>query len=159
QILDLQLINFLQKSRFVSETANAWLIRFEKELMAHWSSICRNNIQEWEVCLDLIKKTSPQMNKDMSLELFSGKTEGTGRLILTTFHSSKGREFDAVIIFGANKGILPDKRDLKTFKSLKEVKRLFYVAVTRPKTILHLVYESKKHSEFLDEFYRRTQQS
>ncbi|WP_228260611.1 3'-5' exonuclease [Acinetobacter baumannii] len=54
---------------------------------------------------------------------------------------------------------MPDKRDLKTFKSLKEVKRLFYVAVTRPKTILHLVYESKKHSEFLDEFYRRTQQS
>ncbi|TDH74518.1 ATP-dependent helicase, partial [Acinetobacter baumannii] len=80
------------------------LIRFEKELMAHWSSICRNNIQEWEVCLDLIKKTSPQMNKDMSLELFSGKTEGTGRLILTTFHSSKGREFDAVIIFGRNNG-------------------------------------------------------
>lgn len=159
QTLEQQLIDFLQRSRLVQETANEWLIRFHNELVVYWSSICRNNIQEWDICLELIQKTSPEMDKDMSLDLFSGKTEGTGRLTLTTFHSSKGREFDAVIIFGVNKGVLPDKRDNKTSKSLKEARRLFYVAITRPKTILHLVYQSKNHSEFLDEFYRRTQQS
>ena len=94
----------------------------------------------------------------MSLDLFSGKTEGTGRLALTTFHSSKGREFDAVILFGVNNDVIPNWRDRQTSKASKEVRRLFYVAVTRPKSILHLVFQKNNHSDFLVDFYRRTKQ-
>ncbi|MDC4311652.1 3'-5' exonuclease [Acinetobacter baumannii] len=75
---------------------------------------------------------------------------------LTTFHGSKGREFDAVILLGVNNNVISSWRDRKTFKGLKEARRLFYVAVTRPKTILHLVYQENNHSAFLIEFYQRT---
>lgn len=155
QEISLQLINFLQKSRTPNESANIWLIRFNEELIEIWRNRCRNNFQEWDICLEMIQRTSPTENKDMTLDLFSGKTEGSGRLTLSTFHSSKGREFDIVIVFGINNDIIPDWRDQKTSRSLKEARRLFYVAVTRPRSILHLVYQSKNHSVFLNEFYRR----
>lgn len=155
QILGLQLIDFLQKSRTIKETANEWLLRFKTELITPWSSSCRNNLQEWSICSDLIDKTSPTSNRDISLDLFSGKSEGSGRVNLTTFHSSKGREFDAVIIFGVNNDVIPNWRDRKTPKALKEARRLFYVAVTRPKTILYLVYQESNHSDFLVDLYRR----
>jgi len=155
QTLGLQLIDFLQKSRIIKETANEWLLRFERELITPWSSICRNNLKEWSICSDLIDKTSPTSNSDISLDLFSGKNEGSQRVNLTTFHSSKGREFDAVILFGGNNDVIPDWRDRKTPKALKEARRLFYVAVTRPKTILYLVYQENNHSDFLVDLYQR----
>lgn len=158
QQLGLQLINFLQNSKSLTETANEWLLRFNQELVKPWKTVCRNNLQEWEICSELLEKTSPASNKDMSLDLFSGKTEGTGRLTLTTFHSSKGREFDAVILFGVNNDVIPNWRDRRTPKASKEARRLFYVAVTRPKTILHLVFQKNNHSDFLVDFYRRTKQ-
>ena len=158
QQLGLQLINFLQNSKSITETANEWLFRFNQELVKPWKTVCRNNLQEWEICSELLEKTSPESNKDMSLDLFSGKTEGTGRLALTTFHSSKGREFDAVILFGVNNDVIPNWRDRQTSKASKEARRLFYVAVTRPKSILHLVFQKNNHSDFLVDFYRRTKQ-
>lgn len=155
QALELQLINFLQKSRKLDESANEWLLRFYEELVQNWETICRNNIQEWSNCIELIQKTSPTINKDMTLELFSGKTEGSGRLNLTTFHSSKGREFDVVIVYAVNNDVIPEWRDKKTIKQFKEARRLFYVAVTRPKAILHLVFQKKNYSEFVLDFYKR----
>lgn len=156
QQLGVELINFLQNSRSRTETTNEWLERFNEELVKPWRRVCRNNIQEWEICSELLEKTSPKLNKDMPLDLFSGKNEGTGRLTLTTFHSSKGREFDAVILFGLNADVIPNWRDKKTPKALKEARRLFYVAVTRPKNILHLVFQEKNYSDFLVDFYRRS---
>lgn len=156
QDLGLQLISFLQKSKSVKETTNEWLSRFNEELISPWIKICRNNVQEWSVCSDLIEKTSPIANKDISLDLFSGKSVGSGRVNLTTFHSSKGREFDVVIIFAVNDYVIPTWKDNKTLNALKEARRVFYVAVTRPKTRLHLVFQKNKHSSFLAEFYERT---
>lgn len=156
QDLILQLIKFLQISVSLKESTNTWLTRLNNELITPWISISRNNFQEWDICKDIIEKTSS--DRDMSLNLFAGKIEGSGRLILTTFHSSKGREFDVVIIFGVNNNIIPDKRDRENLKTMQEARRLFYVAVTRPKKILHLVYQSKNHSEFLNEYYRVSQQ-
>ncbi|WP_026471605.1 ATP-dependent helicase [Alkanindiges illinoisensis] len=159
QSLTLSLIQFLQKSITLQETTNEWLSRLNKELLIPWTTICRNSLQEWHTCSELMQRTSSVENKDMSLNLFAGKTEGSGRLNLSTFHSSKGREFDVVIIFGINNGIIPNKWDSKTPKALQEARRLFYVAVTRPRKILCLVYEDGNHSEFLVEFYKRTKDS
>ena len=142
----------------ITETANEWLLRFNQELVKPWKTVCRNNLQEWEICSELLEKTSPESNKDMSLDLFSGKTEGTGRLALTTFHSSKGREFDAVILFGVNNDVIPNWRDRQTSKASKEARRLFYVAVTRAKDILYLSYarsdKIKKMSYIASPFLR-----
>ena len=77
---------------------------------------------------------------------------------LSTIHSSKGLEFDKVILIDALEGILP-ATDGKSKAELEEEARLFYVATTRAKHQLILplprsVYNSSlKPSEFLARFF------
>lgn len=60
-----------------------------------------------------------------------------------TFHASKGLEFDIVYIIDAIEGITPYKR-AEDRKALEEERRMFYVAMTRAKNILHIFY-TKSH--------------
>lgn len=60
-------------------------------------------------------------------------------ITLLTIHASKGLEFPHVFLIGANQGILPnDKADLN------EEKRLFYVAGTRAKNRLDILYSKRR---------------
>lgn len=60
---------------------------------------------------------------------------------LTTIHQSKGLEFDHVFIIGLAQGFFPTKRSIEA-GDLEEERRLFYVAVTRAREELYLVYPS-----------------
>lgn len=62
---------------------------------------------------------------------------------LSTIHSAKGLEYQAVFLFGANEGLLPYKKAMKP-EEIEEERRLFYVAMTRAKTYLH-IYTLKEH--------------
>ncbi len=95
----------------------------------------------------------------MPLSIFSGRIEGTGRVTLSTLHSAKGREFDAVILFGINKDDIPSRRDNQSTRELREARRLFYVGVTRPRMELCLVYQKQNHSPWVAELYQRSQQA
>lgn len=56
-----------------------------------------------------------------------------GRIVLTTYHSAKGREFSVVVLPGLVDGLMPfyfANQNLPT-RSLEEQRRNFYVAVTR----------------------------
>ncbi|MEV4706714.1 ATP-dependent helicase [Actinoplanes sp. NPDC049316] len=56
-----------------------------------------------------------------------------GRVVMTTYHSAKGREFSAVILPGLIDGLVPfwfENRPL-TKLALEDARRKFYVAVTR----------------------------
>ena len=54
-----------------------------------------------------------------------------------TFHSSKGLEFDAVILPDVNEGKIPGRASLENCDS-EEERRLFYVAMTRAKEALYI---------------------
>lgn len=77
---------------------------------------------------------------------------------LMTMHSAKGLEFDTVYIIEANEGQIPYKKSLKEQKE-EEERRLFYVAMTRAKELLKIVYVKKKNgkdadpSRFVDELF------
>jgi DNA helicase-2/ATP-dependent DNA helicase PcrA len=64
-------------------------------------------------------------------ELAGGRAPG--RLILTTYHSAKGREFSAVVLPGLVEGLVPfyfaDQQI--SARELERARRRFYVAVTR----------------------------
>lgn len=158
QALSHQLMAFLRGGIDSSETTHVWLQRFQQELITPWQSISRNAHQEWEVCLEMIKRTDPRDNNDMLLTIFSGLIDGTGRVTLSTLHSAKGREFDAVILFGINSDDIPNWRDKKSPLALREARRLFYVGVTRPRKELCLVYQKNHHSPWIAELYQRSQQ-
>lgn len=65
-----------------------------------------------------------------------------------TIHSSKGLEFENVVIFPLDKGTIPHK-----WGNYEEERRLFYVAMTRAKKNLKIVASdiNSKHSNFLPE--------
>ena len=56
-----------------------------------------------------------------------------------TLHSSKGLEFQAVIMPGLEAGVFPSTYD-RTKEQLEEATRLFYVGVTRAKELVYLFY-------------------
>jgi DNA helicase II / ATP-dependent DNA helicase PcrA len=58
------------------------------------------------------------------------------QLTLSTIHSAKGKEWDAVFIIGMNQGHFPGQRFDSS--SLAEERRLFYVASTRARRYLYL---------------------
>ncbi len=62
--------------------------------------------------------------------------QGDGQLTLSTIHSAKGKEWDAVFIIGMNQGHFPGQR--ADSESLDEERRLFYVAATRARRFLYL---------------------
>ena len=65
---------------------------------------------------------------------------------LMTFHSSKGLEFDNVIIIDANDGLIPHKKSIKQ-KDIETERRLFYVALTRAKDNLYILFTKKRNGK------------
>ena len=59
-------------------------------------------------------------------------------LVLSTIHSAKGKEWDAVYILDVNEGSIP----LSSASDIEEERRLLYVAMTRARKKLHLLINS-----------------
>ena len=66
---------------------------------------------------------------------------------LTTLHSSKGLEYEAVIIPGLEQGRLPDFRAISP-EALEEARRVFYVGMTRAKDTVYLLYSGWYENQF-----------
>ncbi|GAB3626112.1 ATP-dependent DNA helicase PcrA [Pandoraea terrae] len=60
-------------------------------------------------------------------------------LILSTIHSSKGQEWNAVYVLNVVDGCIPSDLGVGSADELEEERRLLYVAMTRAKTHLQLV--------------------
>lgn len=66
-------------------------------------------------------------------------------LVLSTVHSAKGLEFDAVHVIHAADGNFPSDMSLGTPEGLEEERRLFYVAVTRARRNLAVYVPLRYH--------------
>ena len=58
---------------------------------------------------------------------------------IMTYHASKGLEFDTVFLPDCNEGVIPYRKST-TPEQIEEERRLFYVAMTRAKEKLHILY-------------------
>ena len=78
-------------------------------------------------------------------------------LTLATAHATKGLEFDHVAVIGMSEGRFPSPRSLADAtdpeRALEEERRLAYVAWTRARRTLTLVYEPSAPSRFLIEAF------
>jgi DNA helicase-2/ATP-dependent DNA helicase PcrA len=66
-------------------------------------------------------------------------------LVISTVHSAKGLEWDVVHLINAADGNFPSDMALTSKEGLEEERRLFYVAVTRPRRHLHVYYPLRFH--------------
>jgi DNA helicase-2/ATP-dependent DNA helicase PcrA len=60
--------------------------------------------------------------------------------VLSSIHQAKGLEWSRVIVMSLSEGRFPNYRSVATDEGLEEERRLFYVAVTRAKNEVALVY-------------------
>ena len=79
------------------------------------------------------------------------------RLLLATAHGTKGLEFDHVAVIGLDDGRFPSARSvteaLEPERAMEEERRLAYVAWTRARRSLTLVYDPGSPSQFLLEAF------
>jgi DNA helicase-2/ATP-dependent DNA helicase PcrA len=66
-------------------------------------------------------------------------------LVLSTVHSAKGLEFDAVHVIHAADGNFPSDMALGSREGLEEERRLFYVAITRARSDLTIYVPLRYH--------------
>ena len=65
-------------------------------------------------------------------------------LTLMTMHAAKGLEFEVVFVVGLEEGIFPHSRSLLEKDQLEEERRLCYVALTRAKERLYLLFAQER---------------
>ena len=66
--------------------------------------------------------------------------EADEALVISTIHSAKGKEWEAVFVIWAADGWIPSSRATRDAQQIEEERRLFYVALTRAKRHLHVCY-------------------
>lgn len=100
-----------------------------------------------ERCREDIYKKQQEIRENEGAEKPSG-------VRIMTMHASKGLEFERVFLPDLNEGKLPAKQSV-TAEEIEEERRMFYVAMTRAKKELYLLYCNQKTgkgipSRFLD---------
>jgi len=104
-------------------------------------------------------------------DLAGGSESENDTLVLSTVHSAKGKEWKAVFVIWAVDGWFPASRSIEDPDELEEERRLMYVALTRAKDELAVVYPMQVYgskrsadysfdqlSRFLDRGVRATMQ-
>ena len=81
----------------------------------------------------------PQSTRDIATGA-RPREEDDDALILSTAHSAKGKEWDAVFLIWAADGWFPSSRAIGDAEQLEEERRLMYVALTRARKHLAVVY-------------------
>lgn len=94
---------------------------------------------------------TPGVNTISDLQLALGAemastVTGSG-VYVGTAHSAKGREWDTVIIAGVEEGYFPNHGG-----ETEEERRLFYVAMTRAKNVLHMVSAASRKIQYNPNF-------
>jgi DNA helicase II / ATP-dependent DNA helicase PcrA len=90
-------------------------------------------------------KTAGELLADVALDpsdaaRADGRARGSGHVTLSTVHSAKGLEWDALFIIWMTEGWFPSSRSYDEFEDVEEERRLLYVAATRAKRHLYLVH-------------------
>jgi DNA helicase-2/ATP-dependent DNA helicase PcrA len=84
----------------------------------------------------------PQATQDLP----GGSKEENDCLVLSTAHSAKGKEWDAVFVIWAVDGWFPSARCLNSDEETEEERRLMYVALTRARNYLSVTYPLNAYS-------------
>lgn len=155
-------VSYIQKAagygNYLQETAG------NAERLARWQETLEwlradagrfSSVEEWCAAQEAYNKDLEQgRGGDWSSGKSQGKADGSARkngpagqntdksdggIRLMTVHGAKGLEFDTVIVTDCNETVFPHGK-LQTGPEIEEERRVFYVAMTRAKENLELLY-------------------
>lgn len=108
-----------------------------------------STLNEYLYYLKLIAKSTKSLDlfigrlKELEYDLLKAKDAGA-KLTFSTIHSAKGLEFSRVFVVDLYEGTLPSTSSIEDLREdpelYEEERRLFYVAMTRAKRELYLMY-------------------
>ena len=129
-----------------------WLKKVDDDLglRAALKASRRRSEDDLEDLVSLLKEAQGGEYKDHCVQDFAEDGRARGKVVVTTLHGSKGRQFDAVVIPGLVEGLMPRHTwnrlrrgwDEPSPVVLREDRRLFYVGFTRARHTVHLVYSN-----------------
>lgn len=148
------LVQFLWSHRNTDERLYDWVLHLKLELLDDILNASIQLADETDILNTFIEKlASGGPVEDMTLGQFSGQGQGTDQITFSTLHSSKGREFRVVFLFGMDQGVIPWNNVGPV--ALREFRRLFYVGFTRAEEELHIMYSNHRPSQFVVEVSER----
>lgn len=98
--------------------------------------------RQFEGLEDFLCEMALQTNADGEQD--GAEEEERDALILSTIHQAKGLEYDVVFVMMLCEGMFPTFRSMEKSENLEEERRLFYVAVTRARKHLYLIYPQRR---------------
>ena len=154
-----------------SENPYKAINRIEK-FMGYGEYLISNNIDNNKVfILKMIAKQEKDipsfLNRLNELRMILQEKKNTpgAKLILSTIHSSKGLEYENVILIDAINGVFPNKviransrATAQDKKNFEEERRIFYVGITRAKEKLTIFKYTDKQSVFINELRPQTEE-
>lgn len=144
----------LWERRDAKVSLHDWLSELREEILAARVAASRSLDDELATLNTFIARIDATGDiDDFTLGEFAGIGSGLARLNLSSLHSAKGREFDVVILFGAEEGRVP--RNGANANEVREARRLLYVGFTRARHEIHLMYGQNVPSRFVIEVQQR----
>ena len=112
-----------------------------EELLANIAQFCLDRKEEGnERCFmtDYLSEVSLMTDQDNETD------EDLEKVTLMTVHAAKGLEFDAVFIVGLEENLFPSDMSGDSEREIEEERRLFYVAMTRARRYLTLLFATTR---------------
>ncbi|MBR3658750.1 MAG: UvrD-helicase domain-containing protein [Bacteroidaceae bacterium] len=112
-----------------------------EELLANIAQFCLDRKEEGnERCFmtDYLSEVSLMTDQDNETD------EDLEKVTLMTVHAAKGLEFDAVFIVGLEENLFPSDMSGDSEREIEEERRLFYVAMTRARKYLTLLFATTR---------------
>ena len=112
-----------------------------EELLSNIAQFCKDRMEEGnEHCLltDYLSEVSLMTDQDNETD------EDLEKVTLMTVHAAKGLEFDAVFIVGLEENLFPSDMSGDDERQIEEERRLMYVAMTRARKYLTLLFATTR---------------
>ncbi|MDE5588978.1 MAG: ATP-dependent helicase [Acetatifactor sp.] len=136
-----ELVDVLQSSWEVKDNLKDWILFFIKTLNV--PDLLRNSEQlpdELSNLNNLYKEVSDKRYKEYDTNKFSKLGKPENQITITTRHSSKGLEFEVVVMMGMDENHFPGWRIKKEPDAIKEENRICFVCVSRAKRVCILMH-------------------